>query len=408
MDGDRATDARHPLWGLASAPSAYVLENVRVILPDEVLAGAAIVVEDGRIARLDSSAGAARGPRVDGGGLLLAPGFIDVHSDALEREREPRPGAPVPGGFALASFEGRAAAAGITTVFHGAGFQHRLARGRERSVEEALGTCAAVDAIRSNRVDHRILHRLDLLSEPGAAALSRRFDALGPASPPPLVSYEDHSPGQGQYASIDVMRRELVDTDGLSEAQADARLAWLQDEARAKADVREANLDWLHGLARAGAVRLLGHDPDTADAVDALHAGGGSVAEFPTTIDAARRARRLGMPVVAGGPNAVRGESHSGNVSAAALVAEGLVDALASDYMPSTLLGGVHALVRDGVVDLPRGIGLVTSGPARVAGLGDRGTIRVGARADFALIDDSLGEWPRVAATLFSGSASGT
>ena len=137
---------------------------------------------------------------------------------------------------------------------------------------------------------------------------------------------------------------------------------------------------------------------DRPAAVAALSARGGSVAEFPTTAQAARAARELGIPVVMGAPNVLRGESHSGNVSAAELVGLGLVTALASDYLPSGLLAGAFALAGNGLVTLPTGIGLVTSGAAAVAGLSDRGSLATGLRADLALVDDSA-SWPVVRAT---------
>ncbi|WP_084499462.1 alpha-D-ribose 1-methylphosphonate 5-triphosphate diphosphatase [Brevibacterium album] len=398
-------------WTLGRPPADYTIRHVRAVLADRILDDAEAVVRDGRIAavrargsRSIATGGASSGGErivVDGRGLLLAPGFIDVHSDALEKEQRPRPNAEMPAEFALASFEGRAAGAGITTMFHGAGFQHQVARGNARSVRSALRTCAVVDGIASDRMDHRVLHRLDILSEEGAAALRERLGSR-PAGAVLLVSHEDHTPGQGQYADPAYMRDYLISADGMTEAEADERLVRLEREGREKAAVREANFAWLGELAAAGRIRLLGHDPDSAAAVEALHARGGAVAEFPTTLEAAVRARELGMPIVAGGPNAVRGQSHSGNVSVRELVAAGLVDALASDYMPTTLLAGVHVLVRGGVLDLPQALRLITEGPARVAGLHDRGRLEEGLRADFALVDDRLGAWPRVAGTLLS------
>jgi alpha-D-ribose 1-methylphosphonate 5-triphosphate diphosphatase len=156
---------------------------------------------------------------------------------------------------------------------------------------------------------------------------------------------------------------------------------------------------WLGSLALAGRIRLVGHDMDSPPAVEALRARGGSVAEFPTTVDAARAARELGLPVVMGAPNVLRGESHSGNVPAAALAELGLVDALASDYLPSGLLAGAFTLARSGLATLPAAVGLVTHGAAAAAGLTDRGRLAAGLRADLALADDA-GSWPVVRATL--------
>ena len=424
-----------PLWSLDGAPPDYVLTGVRAVLPDRVLDDARIVVRGGLIAEVAPRRGV-RGD-VDGGGLLVVPGLVDVHSDALERERAPRPTAVLPWDFAIASFEGRLVGAGVTTAFHGAGFQHEHARGVRREPEAALELARAVDDARvvdtgrvgcSGRLDHRVLHRLDVTSAPGQAALRERLASLPVApdlagattagtttagattagttaagtagDPPPLVSHEDHTPGQGQYADPEQLVRYIVGEDGLTPEDARQRVATLQ-ATRAGAHVEhDGALAWLGDLARAGRIRLMGHDPDTVEAVEALEARGAVAAEFPTTLVAAREARARGLLVVAGAPNALRGASHSGNVSAAQLLAEGLVDALASDYLPSALLGAVARIVRDRTCDLPAAVHLVTAGPAAVAGFTDRGALRPGLRADLALVEDRRGPWPQVIATL--------
>jgi alpha-D-ribose 1-methylphosphonate 5-triphosphate diphosphatase len=89
-------------------------------------------------------------------------------------------------------------------------------------------------------------------------------------------------------------------------------------------------------------------------------------------------------------------------VSATDLVKAGLVTTLASDYLPSGLLAAVFTLARSGLLPLPDAIGLVTSGPAAVAGLADRGRLEPGLRADLALVDDSAA-WPAARTTLRAG-----
>lgn len=388
-------------WQMGRAPADYAVRNIRAVLPDQIIRHATVVVREGRIAgiltgRSDTLAD------LDGANLLLTPGFIDVHSDALEGERMPRAHAEVPLEFALASYEGRIASAGTTTMFHGAAFQHQTARGLTRRAHLALEMCLAVEEHLSYRVDHRVLHRLDLLSEEGARTLKRRLDALPEDAPAQLVSHEDHTPGQGQYADPQVMLRSLMDADGLNLADAQEQVQRLIREREQNLPIREANLAWLAEEAARGRIRLLGHDPDSPEEITALAARGGSVAEFPTTRAAAQAAREQGLSIVAGAPNILRGVSHSGNISARELVEAGLVDALASDYLPTGLLAAAALLAKHGILPLPEAVGLITSGPARVAGLDDRGTLGEGLRADFALIDDSTGEWPRAVATLKS------
>lgn len=387
-------------WPLAQQATDYTIRHVRAVLPDQVLPDAAIVVREGRIAAIEPSY---RGTTadLDGSGALLLPGLVDVHTDALEKERMPRPGTALPWDFSLASFESKLVAAGITTVFHGAGFQHHTATGNDRSVELALQMCELIDAAPRHRVDHRILHRVDIRSAEGVDALARRLAQISEYGEPVLVSHEDHTPGQGQYADRTHMERYIVHADGKSADEARARVDQLVEEAQRTVGVRDEALRFLGDLARAGRIRLMGHDPDTVEVVDAMLHRGALASEFPTTMAAARRSRELGLQIVAGAPNVLRGGSHAGNVSAAELVSEGLVDALASDYLPTGLLAAVWVLVRQGACDLPAAVRLVTSGPAQVAGLTDRGALQVGMRADLVLVDDRF-EWPRALTTLTS------
>jgi hypothetical protein len=130
-------------WPAGSLPSDYVLGGVRAVLVSSVIDDARIVVRDGVIAEIGPvPAGSAAD--LDGRGLLCVPGLIDVHSDALERERAPRPGVHLPWDFAVTSLEGKLHAAGITTAFHGAGFQDKMSGAMTRSARTALEVCEAI------------------------------------------------------------------------------------------------------------------------------------------------------------------------------------------------------------------------------------------------------------------------
>jgi alpha-D-ribose 1-methylphosphonate 5-triphosphate diphosphatase len=389
-------------WTPGTPPGDYVLGHVRAVLPDRVLDNARVVVRDGRIAEVGPHP-AGGGADIDGQGLLCLPGLVDVHSDGLEKERLPRPGAELPIEFALLSFEGKLRAAAVTTVFHGAGFEESHGRGMARTVESALAVCHVV-AARSGEpdqlVDHRVLYRLDVRSPEGLAALREQLAGTGaPLDGCPLVSHEDHTPGQGQYADRRHYERYLVGSRGMTGDQAVTHIDQLIEDRRQRLDDRDRSLAWLGVQASAGRIRLFGHDPSSAAEIDALVDRGGAVAEFPTTVDAAEAARDRGLPVVMGAPNVLRGGSHNGNASGRELIARGLVDALASDYLPSGLLAAAFALAADGVIGLPPAVGLVTGGAAMVAGLADRGRLVAGLRADLVLVAAGP-RWPVVRAVL--------
>ena len=71
-----------------------ILTNARLVLADGVLDGT-VVIRDGIIAEIDE--GFSRTPSaIDLVGDFLIPGIIDLHTDNLERQSEPRPGARWP------------------------------------------------------------------------------------------------------------------------------------------------------------------------------------------------------------------------------------------------------------------------------------------------------------------------
>src|ERR1700733_14799984 len=242
-------------WPAGAAPSDYVLGGVRAVLPDAIIDNARVVVRDGLIVEVGAvPAGSAAD--LDGAGLLCVPGLIDVHSDALEKERAPRPGVHLPWDFSVTSLEGKMSAAGITTAFHGAGFQDKMAGAMARTVRTAIEVCAAVtdrSLEPAPLVGHRILYRLDARSPEGASALAEGLEAHPAwAHSLPLVSHEDHTPGQGQYADRRYMERYVAAADGLSASAAVARVDELIAERDTRRPVLERNMAWLGALATAG------------------------------------------------------------------------------------------------------------------------------------------------------------
>ncbi|ANC30463.1 Alpha-D-ribose 1-methylphosphonate 5-triphosphate diphosphatase [Isoptericola dokdonensis DS-3] len=389
--------AHRPPWPIAAPPGEWTLAGVHGVLPDRVVDDCRVVVQDGRIVEVGERPHGFRAD-LDGGGAWCLPALVDVHTDVLGHERRPRPGAALPLDLAVRTATDRLAAGGVLTAFHGVPFGERTPVGLAAGAPGPGPVLAALRDPVATAEGARVLFRVDVRCATGLADLESAL-ADDDGDVPPLVSHEDHTPGIGQYADPATMERYLVEREGMAAADARSHVTSWRALREERSDVATAALRRLGDWARAGRIRLAGHDPQTRADVEDLVARGGTVAEFPTTLEAARAAREHGLSVVAGGPNAVRGSSHTANVSARELVAHGLVDALASDYVPSSLLMAVEVLVREGLTDLPGAVRLVTSGPARAAGLHDRGALVPGARADVVLVRRS-NRWPTVAAVL--------
>ena len=358
----------------------FSITNATAVLPDSVLENATITIENGIIIDITPN-GAASQNHVDAEGSLCMPGIIDTHSDGFEMEPRPRPSVRLPLDFCIQSFESKVRAAGLTTLFHGIGFEND----GNRSVESAN---QFVDAIHhysnsSNALmNHRILYRLDARDADGFDALQARIDTDRLIDARPLVSFEDHTPGQGQYRDRSYMENWIMGSRNMTREEAIAHVDAMILEREAVAHNKLRALPWLTQQASEKKIILMAHDPATPEDVAEAVTWNASIAEFPTSIEAARAAHDAGMRTVCGAPNVLRGSSHSGNVSATELISLGLCDGLSSDYLPFAMLGAVGTLVKNNTCTLPQAVQLVTSGPAKTVGITDRGSLVVGAVAD--------------------------
>jgi alpha-D-ribose 1-methylphosphonate 5-triphosphate diphosphatase len=370
------------------------ITDVRVVLPNAITDDATVIIDEGRIAEITT--GRAPAGARSGHGALLLPGLVDSHSDGLEKEIAPRQTVRFPLDYGLRSFESRVRAAGITTICHGVGYQEKAKAGR--SVERARETVAAI-AARSREadtgVDHRVLYRFEARDPEALTPLLEDLGSSPKNDVAPLLSFEDHTPGQGQFRDI-AQYEAAVDPTTLPEGETvQSYVGRLKAEGDAMLASRQENRARLAPLARRGDLRLLAHDLETIDDVAEAVDAGATIAEFPLSMDVAKHAKAAGMTTVMGAPNALRGHSHSGNTSARDLIVAGLCDVLASDYMPSAMLAAAFAMAAANVCTLPEAVALITSGPATMIGESDRGRIEAGALADLILVDDS-GSWPVV------------
>ncbi|GIW07282.1 MAG: amidohydrolase [Dehalococcoidia bacterium] len=372
--------------GAGNCAGAVSLINARLVLPHRVEDAGWLELAGGQIVGLGRGQDHDHaGVVIDVDGAYVLPGLIDVHNDGLEFEVNPRPGTNLPLAMAFANFERQALGAGVTTVFHALSFTDRP--DLSRSVSSAWERAEFIQEHQQCRpVDHQVLHRFDVWSP---ATLEPIFESMA-RLPVRYVSLNDHTPGQGQYRDFAKHLERLA-------AYRQRRLTGEvdPDELRRRMEERQRAVagGWLNAVYRDVAARraqlpcVIGtHDDDTPEKVEAQAAIGATIAEFPVTLEAARQARRLGMAIVVGAPNIVRGGSHSGNLSAIDLVTEGLADIICADYHAPSLLPAVFRLVDAGVLTLPQAVAMVTANPARAIGLQDRGLLAIGRRADVVVV----------------------
>lgn len=349
-------------------------KNAQMVLPSEVIFGS-LHVQDGLIADIAGGASEVAGA-IDLEGDLLLPGFVEIHTDNFERHLIPRPKTHWPELPALLAHDAEVAAAGITTVYDAMGIgdiEHDSLRGGEMGkVIAVIDDCLQRDILRA---DH-FLHVRCELPAPNTLELFEPFRHHPRVG---LISLMDHTPGQRQWENLEVARVYYTGKKGWSNAKFE-----LQVEHAKEIQSRyvEPHRDYFVDYCRTHNIALASHDDTTAEHVLQAKAEGAFISEFPTTVLAARTAHEQGMLTVMGGPNVVRGGSHSGNVAAAELVKFGLLDILSSDYVPGSLLTAALRLVDLELVDLPHAVAMVSAHPAQACGLQDRGALVTGRRAD--------------------------
>ncbi|WP_415919674.1 alpha-D-ribose 1-methylphosphonate 5-triphosphate diphosphatase [Tateyamaria sp. SN6-1] len=333
------------------------------------------------------------GRDVDLKGYRVFPGIIDVHGDGFERHVAPRRGAMKQMAEGLRASEAELAANGITT---GVLAQFLSWEGGLRGLEFADQVFAGLAEIRGDVVtDLRPQLRFETHLIDHYDALPEQIARWGVD----YVVFNDHLPHDRLAEGRKPPR--LTGQALKAGRNPDAHFQMLLD-LHAVTDAVPAALDTLCGRLREMGVRLGSHDDQTGDDRTVWHARGAHVAEFPETAVAAEAAKAAGDLVVLGAPNVVRGGSHKGNASALELIAMGLCDALASDYHYPSPRRAALMLARSGVLPLAEAWALLSSGPARVLGLSDRGTLDAGMRADLVILDAQ----DRVTATMSGGRLS--
>ena len=356
--------------------------NARIVTPDDVFLGR-VAVEAGVIAGVERGRRAVHGsmgPTVDLDGDYLVPGVVELHTDVLERHALPRPGVQWPELPAVLAYDSQLVGAGITTVLDSLAIGYLVDTGQRprdpRPLVEAIRAASAAGLLRSD-------HYLHMRCEVSTALVVQDFVPFADDPLVRLVSLMDHAPGQRQFVDVAKYREYNQGRYGLTDAQLDALVERrLEERARYAEEHRAA----ITALCRKHGLPVASHDDATVAHVDEAMQVGAAIAEFPTTLEAARAAHDYGLAVLAGAPNLVRGRSHSGNVPAAELAARGWLDVLSSDYVPASVLHGAFLLYTRHGMTLPHAIATVSATPARRVGLEDRGAITMGRRADLVRV----------------------
>ena len=365
--------------------------NGQIITPDRVIENGVIEIVDGIITDILENSSKS-GDVIDANRGYVLPGIVDIHGDDLETAISPRPSARFPVDFALLHLDRRNAGLGITTKLHAIAYFEDELKGRHVGTSKEI--VETMTRLRDEFLTNHFAHvRCEISSD--------LRDVLEAIESPltKLVSLMDHTPGQGQFTDPARYREYHKRMYGLNDAEIDQiirkKSGYAGESVQKMREVAE--------IAHARGISIASHDDDSPEKVELVHSIGARISEFPITLDAARRARELGMTISMGAPNVVLGRSTSGNLSTSEAIDAGLVDLLCSDYNPGSMLHSAFILWKRGVLTLPCAVKMITRNPAEAVGMdGTIGSIEIGKRADLLIVSERMGI-PVVARTVVGG-----
>ncbi|TCP63199.1 alpha-D-ribose 1-methylphosphonate 5-triphosphate diphosphatase [Rhodovulum bhavnagarense] len=317
-------------------------------------------------------------PEVDLSGYLILPGIVDLHGDAFERHVSPRPGALFDLAVGLAATDREAAANGVTTAWLAQGWSWE---GGHRGPDHAEAVMAALDDYRPRMLtDLRLQIRCEThMVESGARLLDAvRRHAIG------YVVFNNHL---DEVAELARTRPDLLHHWARQAGRSPEDYLAQVAEAQARAPEVPRHLCRLADAFDEMGVLYGSHDDPDGETRERFSMIGARIAEFPTTRRAAAAAKAMNDPVLLGAPNVLRGGSQAGNACAADLIAQGLCDALVSDYYYPALPHAAWTLVDLGLASLPRAWAMISEKPAEILRLPDRGRLDLGRRADLCVVN---------------------
>jgi len=373
--------------------------HANVVTKDEILVDHDIILEDDIIVSIQSHT-----PEHDFNGEIIhahnhyvMPGFIDIHSDYIEHIASPRTKIILPLEQALHEFEKECVMHGITTMYHSVslwnGTGSKPLRHKDHIIEFA-------NIIKHSHTNNHLIHNrlhiryeidnLDQLDVLKDLILNQQCH---------LLSFMDHTPGQGQYHDIKQYKTYLQSISNYPEEKIDQ----LIHEAIHKPTISFETMKNIADLATQNHIPIASHDDDTKEKIDVIKQLNTSISEFPITLEVAQYAKSSGLYTLVGAPNILLGASSTGNLSAIEAIQHHAADIICSDYFPPALLHAVFKLYRLGY-PLTQIVNMLTLNPAKALRIDDStGSIEVGKIADLIIVDMEHSNLPRIQDVFVSG-----
>ncbi|MDR3540558.1 MAG: phosphonate metabolism protein PhnM [Desulfosporosinus sp.] len=381
----------------------YLITNGRIITEESILIGYDLVIKDDRIFKIipQGEAEIVDGLQViDGADGYVTAGFIDIHSDYIETMAAPRPTCLMDFNMSVRETEKQLVSHGVTTMFHSLSL-FKDSEFKRKPIRDPENVKKFADLIAKTQTgQHLIRHRFHARFEIDNLKEVEKLKGYIKEKKIQLLSFMDHSPGQGQYRDLKVysdMVKSYSDVD-------DESIVNLISRHHAKEKVTIAGMKDIAELAHHNGIAIASHDDDTIEKLELVQSLGVTISEFPITMEIARKAKEKGMFTMAGAPNILLGGSHSGNLPAAEAILANNIDILCSDYYPPALLHAVLALHVKYGLNLVDVFKLVTLNPAKAVAMDQEiGSVKEGKKADLLIIEKIEDDYPVITLVMVDG-----
>jgi alpha-D-ribose 1-methylphosphonate 5-triphosphate diphosphatase len=375
--------------------SKIAIQGVKILTSRGWIEDGTALIEDGIFSSINQCQVPHGFEIVNGQGLQMLPGIIDLHGDAFERMICPRPGINIPLSIAMVENDRNLLASGITTFYCSITDSYEPGlRSRQTAshiIEFILGT--GREFLKSN---HRIHIRHEEANVLGHDELCEWLET-GRID---ILSINDHLPSTPEEKRWYRYLNSIKQRTSLSLEE----ITQLVMQVREKRHKGDEQIETLIKIARERNIPLASHDDDTPEKVALSQKRGVAIAEFPANVELATQSQAYGASVLMGSPNLVRGGSHLGLMSVATGIKSQVIDCLCSDYHYPSLFYSPFKIAEEGLMSFEQAWSLVSSKPAAAAGIGHRkGQIAPGLDADFLLISPDLPVLSAIVSVYVSG-----
>lgn len=379
----------------------YLLTNGKIITEEGIIEGYDILIENDIIKKIckNGEVDSDEIEVINAYGGFISPGFIDIHADYIENMSSPRPTSIMDFNLSLRETEKVLINTGITTMYHSLSLYGKdiFENKPIRSDENVIKLIDTIENTQNKRhlIRHRFHARFEIDNVKGVERL-KKYIRDGKIN---LLSFMDHTPGQGQYRNIETYRKTLKGYKDVTDSEIDEMI----EERQFKDTITSETIEEIAHMAKDRNISIASHDDDSFDKIDFIKGIGATISEFPITMDVAKYAREKGMLTIAGAPNVLLGKSHSGNLSASEAIKDNCIDILCSDYYPAALLHSVFILNEKYNMDLCEMFKLITINPAKAVKIDNiLGSIKEGKKADILIIE-KLEELPVITSVFVDG-----